>query len=87
MGMNRDSAVTEWQQRAGIQPAIGKRAELLERMQSVALDLIRVVELERSGIRDGDGLWSGSDPVDGRVAELVDVTNAMYLEPVQRVGA
>ena len=32
-------------------------------MQQRAFELIRVVELERSGIRDGAGFWYGCDPV------------------------
>ena len=31
-----------------------------------------MIELERSGIRDGDGLWHGSDALEGTVAAISD---------------
>jgi hypothetical protein len=39
-------------------------------MSNTAFELIRVIELERSGIRDGDGCWSGSDPLGGTMNDL-----------------
>ena len=44
--------------------------ELLRRMSDMAFELIKIIELERSGIRDGDGCWSGSDPMGGAAREL-----------------
>jgi hypothetical protein len=71
MGMRRTAAIQDWQQRAGIKPASDAREKTLDRMSQLAFDLIKVIELERSGIRDGDGAWSGSDPLGCIVAELV----------------
>lgn len=70
MGQVRDSAIASFQEHAGLEPSRGQRLELLERMQQAAFDLIKIIELEISGIRDGDGYWSCSDPVAGLVAEL-----------------
>ncbi len=70
MGVYRDAAIAGFQEHAGLKPACGQRRELLERMQRVAFDLIRILELEISGIRDGDGYWGGSDPVSGTVEKL-----------------
>jgi hypothetical protein len=59
MGKVTDARVAIWQKKAGIEPATGDRAELLEEMSQAAFELIKVVELELSGIRDGDGHWYG----------------------------
>ena len=53
-----------------IQPVIGKRGEMLVEMSRQAYKLIQVIELERSGIRDGDGSWHGSDALDGTIHNL-----------------
>jgi len=63
MGQITDAKIAEWQRYAGIEPARGRKLELLDRMQQEALALIRIVELEKSGIREGDGFWYGSDPL------------------------
>ena len=34
-----------------------------------------VIELERSGIRDGDGCWHGSDAMGGIVREMAELCN------------
>ena len=87
MGVYRNSAIECFQKHAGLEPACGQRRELLERMQQLAFDLIKILELEISGIRDGDGYWGYSDPVSGTVEklgtlehELEETTNDM---PVQ----
>ncbi len=70
MGQLRDAAITSFQEHAGLKPPCGQQRELLERMQQVAFDLIRILELEISGIRDGDGYWTSCDPVHETVIEL-----------------
>jgi hypothetical protein len=40
-------------------------------MSDAAFALIKVIELEQSGIRDGDGSWSGSDVLGGTMRDLV----------------
>jgi hypothetical protein len=54
----------------GILPATGERAELLERLSKAAYDLIKVVEVERCGVRDGDGSWHGTDVLGGSCQEV-----------------
>ncbi len=86
MGQLRDFAITSFQERAGLEPPRGQQRELLERMQRVAFDLIRALELEISGIRDGDGSWTGCDPVSEMVIELGALKHKLYEpanEPVQ----
>jgi hypothetical protein len=71
MGQIRDARIQDFQTRAGIKPVEGPRAERLNRMSQLAHSLIQIITLEKSGIRDGDGYWSGSDPLGGTIHELV----------------
>jgi hypothetical protein len=73
MGAMNRYAIAEWQAKHGIEPATGERAELLDKMSKAAFELIRVIELERSGIRDGDGCWHGGDVWGGVPQNLVDL--------------
>jgi predicted RNA-binding Zn ribbon-like protein len=57
MGMITDAQIAAWQKAAGIQPATGRCAELLREMSDAAFELIKVIELHRSGICHGDGSW------------------------------
>jgi hypothetical protein len=70
MGMRTEARIAAWQERAGIQEATGERRELLDAISKAAFELIKLVELARSGIRDGDGCWHGSDPIDGLVEDI-----------------
>ena len=70
MGQIRDKGIRDFQKRAGIQPALGERAEALSKMSKRAYDLIQVIALEQSGIRDGDGYWSGGDPIASIVHDI-----------------
>jgi dihydroxyacetone kinase len=49
----------------GINPATGYQRVLLEKLSEAASELIEIIELEKSGIRDGDGFWHASDPLGG----------------------
>jgi len=48
---------------AWVEPATGERAKLLRQMSDAAFQMIKTIELELSGIRDGDGYWEGSDVI------------------------
>ncbi len=72
MGQMTDARIAAWQETHGIEPATGDRAEKLRELSRLAYELIRVIELEISGIRDGDGAWHGSDPLDGTVLQISD---------------
>jgi len=71
MGTMRDRQLAAWQAKTGIQPATGERAQLLNALSEAAYGLIIVIERERSGIRDGDGGWSGSGRRDARFYRIV----------------
>ena len=60
MGQMRNATIENWPQHSGIKEATGDRRNLLQQISDMAVELIKVIELERSGIRDGDGYWSGS---------------------------
>jgi hypothetical protein len=88
MSSKREARIRDWQQRAGIVPACGKRQQTLGHMSQLAFDLIKVIELERSGIRDGDGAWGSADPVACIVQALVDAERAdLQVEREQRAQA
>jgi hypothetical protein len=72
MGMLTQAAIAAWQEKAGIEPATGERAGALEQLSQACFELIKIIELERSGIRDGDGYWHGSDVVGGMLRHIND---------------
>jgi hypothetical protein len=61
MGANSDAEIAAWQAKVGIKPATGKYLERLDEVSEWAFELIKTIELEKSGIRDGRGVWCGSD--------------------------
>jgi hypothetical protein len=65
MGQITELSIKAWQDEAGIVPATGQYAEALEELSQAAFSLIKIIELERSGIRDGDGGWHGGDVLGG----------------------
>ena len=70
MGSMTDANLAAFAEHTGIQPAKGERANTLDAMSRHAFDLIKIIELEASGIRDGDGYWHGSDPLGGTVNDI-----------------
>jgi len=73
MGQLTDFKIRAWQERAGITPATGQYAKDLEEISQAAFELIKVIEMERSGIRDGDGYWHGSDVLHGSMKRIVQL--------------
>jgi hypothetical protein len=67
MGQLTDARIRAWQEESGIRPAEGEYRDALCRMQEEAFELIKIFELEVSGIRDGDGYWHGSDVIGSTV--------------------
>jgi hypothetical protein len=61
MGQITDAKIAAWQKKAGIEPAKGKYRTALDELSEACFYVIKIIELERSGIRDGDGGWHGSD--------------------------
>jgi hypothetical protein len=71
MGRLTDFEIASWQEAAGIEPASGDRARTLDDLSKAAFEAIKIIELERSGIRDGDGRWRGSDVIDAMTRDLI----------------
>jgi hypothetical protein len=67
MGQQRNAAIAAWQKNAGLQENLNP---LLTEISNAAFELIKVIELEKSGIRDGDGGWSGSDVMGHVMTEM-----------------
>jgi hypothetical protein len=73
MGSYTDAKIAKWQEQAGIRPARGELAKVLCELSDAAFELIKVIECERSGIRDGDGFWSGSDAMGGTADDVIEL--------------
>lgn len=86
MGSRTDAEILAWQKHAGLVPPTGRQAEQLRRLQKLAFELIKICELEISGIRDGNGYWYGSDPVGGMIHEIGNFDRQLpEPEPVEHV--
>jgi hypothetical protein len=70
MTTHRDSTIRAWQMKAGLKPATGEQDRLLRELSEAAYELIRMIELERSGIRDGDGCWTSSYSLHDTILEI-----------------
>ena len=80
MGQITDAKIAARQEASGIEPARGGHFILLKQIQQSAFELIKVIELEKSGIRDGDGGWYGADPISGLIDQIV-IAHANYASP------
>jgi hypothetical protein len=81
MGSKSDAVIREFQERSGITPATGQYAKDLRAIQEAAFQLIKVIELEQSGIRDGNGYWHGSDVMGGITGEMAALCERLYERP------
>jgi len=70
MGAVTNQILEDFAQRTGIHPASGDWGASLEHLSEMAFNLIKVIELERCGVRDGDGAWHGSDPLDWYIRQI-----------------
>jgi hypothetical protein len=70
MGVITDAIIAGWQEEVGIKPATGERAQVLSKLSQAAFQAIKIIELERSGIRDGDGYWHGAAVIPAMTHEL-----------------
>jgi hypothetical protein len=77
MGMRTEMQMEAWQKAFGLQPATGEVFDAWCRLQDACFEVIKVAELEKSGIRDGDGYWHGSDVVGHILSNLHDAINRL----------
>jgi hypothetical protein len=87
MGYRTDYDIAQWQEKSGIKPATGKRAELLRDLSNAAFEAIKTIELELSGIRDGDGYWHGADVIGHTIDELAGLLQEPIPFPPERASA
>jgi hypothetical protein len=87
MGMRTEMMIEAFQKANGIVEPSWEEQELLRKMSDAAFHLIKVIELEKSGIRDGDGYWHGSDVMGGVTSELVSLIQRYIEETSHRCGA
>jgi hypothetical protein len=74
MGYGDYLAVKAFQEATGIKPATGDRRHKLDELQNLAFDLIKICELDKCGIRDGDSYWHGcSNVIDGTISDMMMV--------------
>jgi DNA polymerase III epsilon subunit-like protein len=73
MGIRTDYAISEWQKQTGINLADNRQSKLLMQLSDAAYQAIKIIQLELSGIRDGDGCWHGSDVLGGMTSNLMDL--------------
>ena len=78
MSLGRDANLASFQEHTGLKPARGRRRQLIKQMQQEALNLIRLLELEISGIREDDECWAGNDPVSGTVYSLRELVQTLH---------
>ena len=68
MGMRRDAEIrANRDRRLPPSPAV---VDVLTRLRAAVIELRKVLDLEISGERDGDGYWSGSDAMGGYADEV-----------------
>ena len=70
MAQQSDARTKEFAEQTGIHAAEGEKASILKELSRQAYELIKIVELERCGIRDGAGSWYGCDPLGGTAKEI-----------------
>ncbi len=83
MSIMTEAKIAAWQEAAGITPATGGRAEILRELSNAAFEAIKIIALERSGIRDGDGFWHGSDVIGNMTSELTDLCHQLMTVDVE----
>jgi hypothetical protein len=85
MGAITDYRAAVWQEKAGLSVPPATTIALWSELQELAFEAIRVAELEKSGIRDGDSFWHGADVVGATLRELEQVVarlqSAYAIEP------
>ncbi|TQE91481.1 MAG: hypothetical protein FKY71_20205 [Spiribacter salinus] len=74
MGARTEANLKAFADQTGIRPATGGKLDRLNTIQELALELIRLAELEKSGICGGDGAWYGCDPIEGVAREIHEAT-------------
>jgi hypothetical protein len=78
MGQMTQARIKAWQEHAGLTEATGRYEAELRKLSQAAFELIKIVELERSGIRDGDGAWHGGDVIGHTMHEMIELCESVF---------
>jgi hypothetical protein len=78
MAWHKRAAVAEWQERAGVELPSPEWTAVIPRAKQAAVNLLELLILEESGIRDGDSTWHGSDPLQAAFDLLVSCRVELY---------
>jgi hypothetical protein len=70
MGSWTEANIAAWQKEPGIEPATGEIYGLWEALSQAAFELIKMIELERTGIRGCNGSWHGGDVMGSAMADV-----------------
>jgi hypothetical protein len=70
MEMRTETEIDGRQRQSSIKPATGDYATTLDALSKACLEAIKILELEKAGIRDGDGFWHGSDVIGAMTRDL-----------------
>lgn len=73
MGQQVEANIAAWRKAAGIEGPTDDSWQKLSEIEKLTFDLMKLIVLEMSGIRDGDGHWYGSDPLDGTIRQIYEV--------------
>jgi hypothetical protein len=77
MIVKQDGASEPQPETAPITEVVGDRAEALNALSTAAYEAIKIIELERSGIRDGNGFWNGGDVIGGMTSDLINLSKKL----------
>ena len=56
---------------SAIRPATGPHDDVLMTMAEICSSLLKLIELEKSGVRHGEGYWVARDPIISETQRLV----------------
>jgi hypothetical protein len=84
MGYATELQIEAWQKAAGIKTAA--QAQLLRTISDKAFEMIKVIELDISGIRDGDGYWHGGDVMGGTMSGMIKLCQQYMDASVAHLG-
>jgi len=73
MGMRTEMQIEAWQKNAGLHVPSPTICALWTKLQDACFEAIKIAELEKSGIRDGDSFWHGSDVIGATLSDLQDI--------------
>jgi hypothetical protein len=72
-----EARIGAFQKKAGISVPPATTIKLWSKLQELAFEAIRVAELEKSGIRDGNSFWNGGDVLGGTFSNIENIVTRL----------